>query len=107
MLTLLYAPDGTSSWTGAGVLTLCNTSRSLAELEVRFNHRRLLQSEPGFGAAATAFFDNQNQSNSLTLKVRRGVDFASIAFALQQPASFPTTGTLQIKLQGVATNLTL
>ena len=116
MLTLLYAPDGAASWTGAGVLTLCNTSRSLSELEVRFNHRRLLQSEPGFGAAATAFFDNQNQHNTLALKVRRGVDFtgtafadpeAALAFALRQPASFPTTGTLQIKLQGATTNLTL
>jgi hypothetical protein len=48
--------------------------------------------------------------------VRRSVDFTpaafpdpegALAFALQQPASFGTTGTLQIKLVGTTTNVTL
>jgi hypothetical protein len=114
MLTLTYAPDGTSSWTSG--IVLCNTSRSISELEVKFNHKRILQGEAGFGAAAMAFFDKGNVTNTLSLKVRRGVDFSSaafadpegaLAFALQQPASFPSTGCLQIKLQGVVTNVTL
>ena len=120
MLTLTYAPDGTSSWTAAGVLTLCNTTRSLTELDVKFNHQRSIGVEQlavvlGSGAAALGQ-DFSNWRNTLSLKVRRGVDFsaspfadpeAALAFALQQPASFPTTGTLRIQLQGVATNLTL
>ena len=114
MLTLTYAPDGTSSWTSG--IVLCNTSRSISELEVKFNHKRILQGEAGFGAAAMAFFDKGNVTNTLSLKVRRGVDFSSaafadpeaaLAFALNQPASFHTTGCLQIKLQGVTTNTTL
>jgi len=114
VLTLTYAPDGTSSWTSG--IVLCNTSRSISELEVKFNHKRVLQTEPGFGAAAMAVFDQQNAQNTLSLKVRRGVDFtsaafadpeAALAFALTQPAAFPTTGALQIKLQGVTTNTTL
>jgi hypothetical protein len=88
----------------------------MTELEVKFNHKRVLQTEPGFGAAAMAVFDQQNAQNTLSLKVRRGVDFtsaafadheAALAFALTQPAAFPTTGALQIKLQGVTTNTTL
>jgi hypothetical protein len=114
MLTLTYAPDGTSSWSTG--IVLCATSRSLTELDVKFNHKRLIQTESGFGAAAAAFFDNANEQNTLSLKVRRGVDFTStafpdpegaLAFALNQPASFPTTGALRIQLQGVTTNTTL
>ena len=116
MLTLLYAPDGTASWSGAGVLTLCNTTRSLTEMDIKFNHSRIIQTESGFGSAAKAFFDNQNWQNSLSLRVRRGVDFSAVAFpdpegafsfALQQPTRFPTTGNLQIKLVGTTTNTTL
>lgn len=120
MLTLSYAPDGTTSWTGSGVLMLCNTSRSLTELDVKFNHKRSIGVEQlatalGSGTAALAQ-DFANQRNTLSLKVRRGVDFSNaafpdpegaLAFALQQPASFPTTGTLRIQLQGVTTNTTL
>ena len=67
-------------------------------------------------ATAALAQDFGNWRNTLALKVRRGVDFggtafadpeAALAFALQQPASFPTTGTLRIALAGVATNTTL
>jgi hypothetical protein len=115
MLALTYAPDGTTNWSNG--LVLCNTSRSITELDVKFNHKRVISVEQtatalGSGAAALAQ-DFANQRNTLSLKVRRGVDFTSaafpdpegaLAFALQQPASFPTTGTLRIQLQGVTTN---
>lgn len=121
MLTLTYAPDGSSSWSGAGVLVLCNTSRSLTELDVKFNHRRNISIEQlaqslGSGSAALAQ-DFANWRNTLSLKVRRSLDFtsapfadpeAALAFALQQPAQFPSTGTLRIQLVGqVSTNVTL
>lgn len=118
MLTLTYAPDGTSSWSSG--IVLCNTSRSITELEVKLNHKRSISVERlatslGSGTAALAQ-DLANWRTTLSLKVRRGVDFANtafpdpegaLAFALNQPASFATTGTLQIKLQGVTTNTTL
>jgi hypothetical protein len=118
MLTITYAPDGTSSWS-AGIV-LCATSRSITELDVKFNHKRSISVEQlatalGSGAAALAQ-DFSNQRNTLSLKVRRGVDFTNtafpdpegaLAFALQQPGSFPTTGTLRIALVGVTTNTTL
>jgi hypothetical protein len=114
MLTLLYAPDGSASWTASGVLTLCNTSRSLTELDVKFNHQRSISVEQlatalGSGRAALAQ-DFANWRNTLSLKVRRSLDFTSTAFpdpeaalgfALQQPAQFPSTGTLRIALVGV------
>jgi hypothetical protein len=118
MLTLTYAPDGSSGWSAG--LVLCNTSRSLTELDVTFNHRRQISVEHlaaalGSGPAALAQ-DFANWRHQLSLKVRRGVDFsnnafadpeASLAFALNQPASFTTTGTLQIALKGATTNTTL
>lgn len=118
MLTITYAPDGTSTWSSG--LVLCNTTRSLSELDVKFNHKRSISVEQlaqslGSGAAALAQ-DFANWRNTLTLKVRRALDFTSaafpdpegaLAFALQQPAQFPTTGTLRIQIQGVTTNVTL
>jgi hypothetical protein len=102
---------------------LCNTSRSITELDVKFNHQRQISVESlatslGSGTAALAQ-DFANWRNTLSLKVRRSVDFTSpapvsfpdaegaLAFALQQPASFPTAGTLRIQLAGVTTNTTL
>lgn len=121
MLTITYAPDGTTSWSNG--LVLCNTSRALSELDVKFNHKRSLSVEQlaqtlGSGAAALAQ-DFANWRNTLTLKVRRAVDLTlpagvafpdpegALAFALQQPAQFPTTGTLRIQLVGVTTSVTL
>lgn len=117
MFTLTFIPSGLSVADG---LVLCNTSRSLAELNVRFNHRRVMAVEPlatalGAGTAALAQ-DFANWRHTLALTVRRNVDFAGVtfpdpegalAFALQQPSSFPTTGVLQLQLQGTRTNLTL
>ena len=118
MLTLTFAPDGATAWTAG--LVLCNTSRSITELNVEFNHERLISIEQvatalGSGVAGLAQ-DFANHRNTLALRVRRGVDFAgttfadpeaALAFALQQPAQFLSTGALQIKIQGVTTNVTL
>ena len=120
MLQLTYAPDGTTSWTSG--LLLCNTTRSITELNVEFNHQRViaisqLAASLGGGAAALAQ-DLQNQRNTLSLRVRRSVDMeatpaafpdpeGALVFALQQPALFTTTGALRIVLQGVTTNVTL
>ena len=118
MLTITYAPDGTASWSAG--LVLCNTSRSLSELDVKFNHKRSISIEQlatslGSGISALAQ-DFGNQRNTLSLKVRRGVDFSNAAFpdpegalvfALKQPALFTTTGTLKIVVAGVTTSATL
>jgi hypothetical protein len=118
MLTLTYAPDGSSSWSSG--IVLCNTSRSVTELDVKFNHRRQISVEQlatalGSGTAALAQ-DFSNWRHTFSLKVRRGVDFTNTAFpdpegalvfALNQPASFTTTGALKIALAGVTTNTTL
>lgn len=118
MLQLTFIPDGGTS---ADQVVLCNTSRSLTELNVEFNHQRQvtvsqLAAALGSGQAALAQ-DLGNQRNTLSLRVRRSVDFTNtafpdpegaLAFALQQPASFPTTGTLIITLAGAGgTNVTL
>ena len=120
MLTLTYAPDGASSWSAG--LVLCNTSRSITELEVKFNHKRQITVEQlatalGSGNAALAQ-DFANWRNTLSLKVRRGVDFttptpvafadpeAALVFALDQPAQFPSTGTLKIVVAGTSTSAT-
>ena len=118
MLTLTYVPDG---GTVADGLVLCNTSRSITELNVEFNHARQisisqLAAALGSGVAALAQ-DLGNQRNTLALRVRRNVDFTStaftdpegaLAFALQQPAQFTGTGTLIIQLAGAGgTNVTL
>jgi len=118
MLTLSFAADGSADWTRA--LKLCDTSRSITELNVKFNHKRVitvdqLATSLGAGVAGLAQ-DFGNQRNTLSLKVRRGVDFANVAFpdpegalafALQQPAQFTTTGTLKIVLAGATTDITL
>jgi hypothetical protein len=113
VLTLTFIADGTLPANG---LVLCNTTRSLAELDVKFNHRRVISIEQlavalGSGAAALAQ-DFANQRNTLSLKARRGVDFngtafgdpeAALLFALDQPGQFLTTGTLQMDLTGAVT----
>jgi hypothetical protein len=118
MLTLTFAPDGTTAW--ANGLVLCNTSRSITELNVEFNHQRSISIEQlavvlGSGTASLAQ-DFANWRNTLSLTVRRDVDFggaafadaeAALAFALQQPGHFATTGTLKIDLHGATTNTTL
>lgn len=117
MLTLTFAPDGTTDWATGKVL--CNTSRSITELGVEFNHQRVISIEQlalalGSPNAALAQ-DFANWRNTLSLRVRRDKDFSATAFAdpeaaflfaLDQPASFPTTGALRIQLVGVTTNAT-
>lgn len=117
MLKLTFIPDGSSS----SNLVLCNTTRSITELDVKFNHRRVLSIENlcealGSGKAALAQ-DFANHRNTIALKVRRDCDFgdsapqfpdaeAAFAFALDQPALFTRSGIVEIRLQGVTTNVT-
>jgi len=117
MLALTFFPDGTTT----SSLLLCNTSRSLTELDVKFNHRRVLTIEHlatvlGSGRAGLAQ-DFANHRHTLSLKVRRSVDFsatpvpfadpeAALLFALDQPALFTTTGALKIQVTGTTTNAT-
>lgn len=117
MLTLTFLPAGETSWLRG--LVLCQTRRSLAELQVAFNHRRVISIENlattlGSGMAALAQ-DFANVRNSLTLRVRREVDFdgeafgdaeAALLFSLDQPAQFVGTGTLKIELAGPVTTAT-
>jgi len=117
MLTLTFVPTGS---TPANGVLLCNTSRSLTEMNVKFNHKRItnvenLAIQVGNGQAAYAR-DFANWRNTLSLTVRRSQNFAGTAFAdeeaafaftLQQPTSFPTAGILQIALVGTVTNTTL
>lgn len=119
MLTLTFAPDGASGWSDAACRILCNTSRSIAELGVEFNHQRSVSIEQlaqalGSGNAALAQ-DLGNWRNVLSLRVRRDKDFSSAAFAdpeaallfaLDQPAEFATSGALRIQLVGTTTNAT-
>ena len=114
MLILTYAPDGTTDW--AEGIVLCATSRSITELAVEWNHTRVLNIEHlalalGSGAAGFAQ-DFGNQRNTLSLKVRRDMDFSNTAFAdpeaaflfaLDQPGQFPGTGCLRIQVAGVTT----
>lgn len=114
MLRLTFIADNTLPTEG---LVLCETSRSLAELDVKFNHRRQITVDNlctalGSGAAALAQ-DFSNHRNTLSLKVRRDVDFANAAFddhedaflfTLDQPAKFLGIGVLKIELIGAVTN---
>jgi hypothetical protein len=117
MLTLTFAPDGTTDWATGKVL--CNTTRSITELSVEFNHQRVISIEQlaqalGSPQAALAQ-DLVNWRNTLSLAVRRDKDFAGASFAdpeaaflfaLDHPTAFPTTGALRIQLVGVTTNAT-
>ena len=105
-------PDGTTT----GGLVLCNTSRSIAELGIELNHTRVIQVAQIFRAVNASAFDRGNQRNTLSLRVRRDKDFSDAAFAdaeaafifsLNQPAQFPGTGVLKIRVAGTTTAATL
>jgi hypothetical protein len=116
MLKLTFIPDGQPLDEG---LVLCETSLSLAELNVSFDHSRVVSVEQlatalGSGAASLAQ-DFANWRHVLSLRARRTVDFsgdhfadpeAAFLFSLQQPQSFPSTGVLQIDVQGAVTPAT-
>lgn len=108
MLRLTYIPAG--GLTADGLL-LCNSSRSITELNVAFNHRRMISVENLCTIAdqVTAAYaqDFSNHRNTLSLRVRRNLDFGNAAFAtpedaflftLDQPQKFTGIGTLVIEL---------
>ncbi len=109
MLKLTFIPDGAPVGDG---LVLCATTRSITELNVSFNHQRIITGYQLYGALTALALDMGNQRNLLSLRVRRSVDFAAAAFAdpeaaflfaLDQPAEFPGTGILQIEVVGAST----
>lgn len=111
MLKLTFIPDGAPVADG---LVLCATTRSLTELNVEFNHQRVITGQQLYGALNALALDMGNQRNTLALRVRRSVDFsalpkaftdpeAAFLFTLDQPAHFPSTGILQIDIQGATT----
>jgi hypothetical protein len=111
MFTATFYPD---SAPGSPVV-LCNTSRSLTEMNVTLNQRRLTEHVQGYGAAFDLAIDRGNVRNLLSFDVRRDSDYtpakfpdpeAALLFALGHAAVLPGTGILQIQLAGVTTNAT-
>ena len=117
MLKITFIPDGTTT----SNLVLVNTSRSISELDVRLNHRRVISVQdlvPTTGTINAALAqDLGNHRNTLSLKVRRSVDLtatpvafadpeAALLFALDQSALFVGTGFLKIELTGATTSAT-
>ena len=109
MLKLTFIPAGAAVVDG---LVLCQTTRSLTELNVKLNHRRLNQVTDLYGSINALLLDAGNQRNTLSLTARRDVDFAGVAFAdpeaalifaLDQPGRFTAAGVLKIELQGSTT----
>lgn len=98
---------------------LCETSRSLAEIDVQWNHSRMIQIDQlattlgsGVGSYGRDF---ANWRNVLGLTVRREKSLASATFAdaeaamlfmLDHPADFPGAGTLKLELTGGTTSAT-
>ena len=112
MLRCTFIVNGTLPAAG---LVLCNTTRSITELNVKLNHRRINDVIDLYGAVNALLLDFGNQRNTFALTARRDVDFsgaafadpeAALLFALQQPGSLPTAGVLKIELQGAVTPLT-
>jgi hypothetical protein len=111
MLTLTFYPDSDPS----SPVILCNTSRSLTEMNVTLNQKRVTEHVQGYGAAFDTAIDRGNYRNTLTVEVRRDSDYTpklfadpegALAFALDHPNYLPGTGTLAIALAGVTTNTT-
>lgn len=111
MFTATFYPDATP---GAPVL-LCNTSRSLTELNVVLNHKQIMDHVPGYGAAFDLAIDMGNDRNLLSFDVRRDSDYApakfvdveaAFLFAMDHPPLIRGTGILKIVLAGVTTSAT-
>lgn len=111
MFTATFYPDADPS----KPVVLCNTSRSLTEMNVTLNQRRLTEHVQGYGAAFDTAIDRGNLRNVIAFEVRRDSDYTpakfpdpegALVFALDHPNYLPGTGILQIALAGVTTNAT-
>lgn len=111
MLTLTFYPDTNRSVP----VILCNTSRSLTEMNLRLNQRRGTEIFLGYGAAYATAIDRGNVRNVLSVDVRRDSDYTpakfpdpegALVFALDHPNYLPGTGTLKLSLTGVTTSAT-
>ena len=100
----------------ASAFVFFNSTRSLAEMNVRLNHQPVFQRTDPLRAAFAVMRLRGNRRNQLTLSVRRDVDLgltrafadaeAALAFALDATAAVPVIGTLKLELKGAATDLT-
>ena len=111
MFTATFYPDSNRS----APVVLCNTSRSLTEMNVTLNQRRLTEWVPGYGAGFGLAIDRGNARNVLSFDVRRDADYTpakfpdpegALLFALDHPNYLPGTGSLKISLAGVTTTAT-
>lgn len=111
MFTVTFYPDANRS----AAVVLCNTSRSLTEMNVTLNQRRLTEQARGYGAAFATAIDRGNLRNELSFDVRRDADYTptkfadpegALLFALDHPNYLPGTGTLKLSLAGVTTTAT-
>ena len=111
MFTATFYPDSNRS----APVVLCNTSRSLTEMNVTLNQRRLTEHVRGYGAAVDLAIDRGNLRNLLSFDVRRDADYTptkfadpegALLFALDHPNYLPGTGSLKISLAGVTTTAT-
>jgi hypothetical protein len=97
----------------AAAFVLCDSTRSLAEHNVRLNGQRVLDYVDYVRAAFATAFDMGNRRNILSFDVSRDVDFAGNAFrdpeaafawALDHDAALPVVSHCRITLKGRVTN---
>ncbi len=94
-------------------LMLCESTRSLAESNIRFNGQSVLQPVQFLRAEYATVFDRGNQRNTISFDVRRDVDFngelfpdveSALLFAFDLPARLRGVGVLKVELQGYASS---
>lgn len=110
MVKFEFIADDTGTTT-----VLSDSTRSLAEHNIKLNHQRALQIEEMFAAAYKFSADQKNQRNRISFDVYRskntaGTEFvdpeAAFVFALdhlQADAGLGASGTLKMTFQGAIT----
>lgn len=98
----------------AAVVLLCNSTRSLAEHNLRLNGRRVIDVVDLVRADFAEGFFRGNRRNTLSFDVSRDSDLdvkpfadaeAAFAFALDHGDSFDEEGLIRITLKGTKTNV--
>lgn len=91
------------------VVLLCNSTRSLAEHNIRLNHRRVIEVVDFVRADFGTGFYRGNRRNTLSFDVRRDVDLDSkpfrdpeeaFVFALDHGDAFDAEGLIRLTLAG-------
>lgn len=97
----------------AQITLLCDSSRSLAEHNIRLNGRQIVDVVDLVRAEFAEGFYRGNRRTLLSFNVRRDVDFdgkafadpeAAFAFALDQPDRFAAEGLVRLTLAGSKSN---